>query len=473
MKGIGHTMGRVLRSGTFIAVAALVLFAIIFLGVVGFAESQQTRPINNFYDGIVSYNGSLYFDSYITNYLGTPLFDKPVNFTIAHNSSESVTRYHLSTDSSGYANASLGTIDSLNSSVFTLDSPLGNANPSSYTSTKILIAGFVPSSVFSMGLVRDSTESPYSYPMIVYFNQSGGESPTITVFYSSNDMSGYVASSENETLGTLSNFHTQTVPEQFGNNSFLFGSFWITLQGNNTVLAQTSGLIFSVPPGYSEGVSLFGFLGPLGGFLLVVMGLAVTEMTYTQDEGSGAFWLSLSKGRERRDLLLDRYAASATVIGGFTMSAIGFLEIASILAMKSWLSASLVESLLFGWEVPVLCIIAFPFLFGKSTHLKSLGTILVFFSFVAFSVALWAIAGSFYGYSASRMPIFFKVAFFLSPINYLALFVNSFHPGLGSLISMWFVPSDLTVNAGIVISSGLLWIILPAVLFYYLGNRNY
>lgn len=476
MKGISHHVRRVLRSRLFIVIIVMILFAIVFMGLVSVAGYPSETPAVNFYDGLVEMNGTVYFDSFTSNYLGDPVSNESVIYTIQNFSSDGAINgahdYYLLSSTSGYANATLGSIGSLNSSGFLLDSPIGTyfgAYPNRLTLQQTQIKSYA----YSMGLVRSKAGSPYSFPMIVYFNQSGGRSPPISVYYAANDMAGYLGGSKNISLGSFSDFNVLTIPGQFGNTSESIGSFWATLKGNNSVISDAAGYVLSPPPGYSEEIALYGSVGPVGGFLLVVMAISVTEMIYTQDETNGAFQLSLSKGVERRGLLLDRYIASALVAGTFTVLAIASLEILSYVLSKTWLPDGFALSLLAGWEIPVLSITAFPFVFGKYRTFKSLGTGLVFGIFIALSLALFALASYFYGFSVAKMPLPFIALFFLSPINYLALFSSVVYPELGGTISMWFVPPGLQPSYAVLIPAGLLWIILPALLFYYLGNRDY
>ena len=472
LSGSVRQIRRTVRSVAFISRFVVITIAVVLLSAEAlYSGSNTVQPNELYFSGVVSNNGTIYFDSYSANDMGNPLGDQNTTLTLTYLSNLTVKSYSITSASNGYENISLGSPVHLNDTRLDVTPPsraLYTGEQSEYFNTAG--GGNVSTGVYSISLFRDNTSSPYSGPMVVYFNQSGSASPPNSIHYNQVE---YNPEQINALAGNYSGFHVLKVPMTLGNYSYDAANFWVTLYQHKNVLAEATGFVYNNPPGYEKLVSLLSLVGPAGGFLIVVLGLFIADAVYLQDEASGVLSLILSKAVSRNSLLLERYISGAIVLSGSVLGILGISDLAGRHFEATWLSPGMIGSLVFGWLVPGLFFYGLAFVFGKSKNLRRVGLISTFALTIAYSIALWAIAGLYYHSSSVQMPSALKVAYFLSSINYLSLFVNSLYPGLNGFVSPNFVPSDLSASTLIVVAAGVLMSVIPILLFYYLGNRKY
>lgn len=476
MKGVTHNVERVLKSPLFVVITALVLIGALATAVSGLTLTSYTK-VNTLIYGVVQYHGDIYFDSYATDYLGDPLTGTNVTvdlFNAFENSN--IKTIGLVTNSSGYANCSLGSAANLTQDMLTATVVNGTyfgMFPVNIGGTEILLNS-VGNSTYGISSFREGPTSFYSEPLIVYFNQSGSPSPPINVFisstyYSTNTLGTQITHSIEK--GPFSNFSKVDVPVQFGNYSVQYASITVNTVSNNTTLAGTSAPLYSLPPGYSLMVSFLGLVPAYLGFFIVLLGLYAVTVTYAKDETSGAIEIAMSKKITRRQLLLQRYFSSALVMSGLILGFVGLLYLIFLMVIKSSLPLGFATSLLFGLLIPTLSIMAFPFMFGRMRRMREAIGVLILFGVLIAALAIDVVISTYS--SPGKVPWYLASLPLFSPINFYALFLNAFYPGLASYSGIDLVPAGIYPNPAIIVASGVLWVVLPILGFYYFANRRY
>lgn len=475
MKGVIHHAVRIWKSPLFIVVVTFLALITVGMAISGLFLGNGNVQ-NSFVYGVVKYHGEVFFDSYSENSAESPLQGANVSVVLSNSFSLPTKYFNLSTNNTGFANVTLGSISAL--SEYRLYASLQNGDKigQKWYPIGASMIPIVAASNSSYGLitVRENKTSFYSDPLVICFNQSGNGSLPVNVFvtttYFGPTGTGAVTNSTIE-MGPFSGFTTVKVPGEFGNYSVEYGVVSVNTVANNTTVASGFLTLYSLPPGYGPEVSFIGLLPVSMGLLVVLLGLYSVEITYGKDETSGALEAALSKGIKRSDLLLQRYVASALtvilVVGGITGAtcAIFFGVTGKVLPI------GFVVSLFFGVSIPTLSIMAFPFMLGRFRRIREIIGVLMWIVMIIVA-GLVLVAVTIFTPS-SHVPYYLSWLPLLSSINYYSLILNAFYPGLASFSGFNLLPAGTFPAPELVIIGGILWVLLPALFFYRSADREY
>ena len=136
-------------------------------------------------------------------------------------------------------------------------------------------------------------------------------------------------------------------------------------------------------------------------------------------------------------------------------SLIGFDDVLSYFILGIFLPSFFVASLLFGIAVPTFSLMAISLELSIHTrHGDVIGTLL--FIFFAFGFLIFeAIIEGYVGSSAPKIPLFYQLVYFLSPVDYFGLIVSSFEHGISAFSGvLTFLPSNYVPLLGVVVAGG-------------------
>lgn len=475
MKGIGHTVFRILRSPAFLVITIL-LFIFSAIGAAsGLAIISSTKQDVVLY-GVVSFEGKAYLDSYVTNYLGNPKGGDNLTVTLFGPNDTGRTMHVVSGDN-GYANLSLGNASNLSHDFVYAslhNTTLTGLFPIIIPGGPEIYLGNLSSSSYAVGMFRDSPGSYYSSPIVVYFNQTGNLSPPVRVYIETQQFSSFSVGPPvtNTTVkGPYSNFSAVRVLGEYGNYTNQGAIVQVNSASNNTTLIGAYESVYSIPPGFALVISFLGVIPAIGGFFMMLVALLAVSAGYSKDESTGSIEMELTKKLTRRDLLIWRYISAAIVMTGVIVGFVGMLEGIFFGIVKASLPAGFIVSLLVGLLVPVLSIMAFPFLFGHGRRMRDVGSVLILFAMVITAVVVNLVISILASNRAAAQAL--SPLVLLTPVNIYDLFLNAFYPGLASFSGINLIPPGVYPYTGAIIAAAVLWVLGPIYLFYIRGDVKY
>ena len=466
---IKFLMEEIKRIPTASVIVAIIALLFISSGLL-IATNFSSHPKDSYQvvSGVMDVNGNLTVDTYAINQYGVP--SKGVNSTVyLTNLSDSNYNlvYNLTSRKGGYANLTIGNFSRYENDLISI-----------YNDEVIFALFGIEPGFFPRGDPVSSFDSPVAYGFfsyfkngdspylsinVMYFGRNGTTSPAVRVnavfSNSTNDLA------ENVTFGPYSHFIIQHIPGNFGNenNSLIDLTIISQLKFPPVITGITD---YSEPPFYSE-FSFIGELGAVSGFFAVLAGIFTIDILYGQQVKSGILDLELAQPLTRRNLAMSKMLTGSIFILILLGSLIGFDDVLSYFILGIFLPSFFVASLLFGIAVPTFSLMAISLELSIHTrHGDVIGTLL--FIFFAFGFLIFeAIIEGYVGSSAPKIPLFYQLVYFLSPVDYFGLIVSSFEHGISAFSGvLTFLPSNYVPLLGVVVAGGLIWVMVPLIILY-------
>lgn len=427
-------------------------------------------------------NGNATIVTYVHDPYGNPYANLQVNYL------DQGINYVIETNSSGFANLTVpysltGTTSVILNYTYTLFGT-SIASPK-YT---IPVSPLIPYTGYSIsaGLVEQKNNSNLGF-LVMYVGPGGALSPQVNVSvgaYSVGETTSDLVS--NATYSeSLSNFVVAsvfpTIPSTFLNKTFALvveNQFSVLIPSTGNVPYFLGRLSTYVP--VTETLLRNMVLGGIGttlGLLIPILGIFTSYLTYGRDRTTGVMESVLKRPVTRQGMITSRFIANAVSIGiSVVLSTIlGDLIIIHFFGK----GLSLYFSLFFMWTY-IIEGFSFLALMYMAAHLVKSQSRLLGIAIALFIIMdiFWLIipAAILGGLGISRVSstyILGNVAFgYASPAGYGSLVQFFFTDHIGFLSTVSVNPATYGVTEIYLILAGLLWVLIPYGITYYLA-RNF
>lgn len=397
------------------------------------------------------------------------------------------TSYGVSTGTSGYANVTVP-VTSLSPISVTMNYSY-TIFGTSFSSPKVTlsISPLIPYTGYSIapGIISSRNNSDIGY-QIFYVGPNGTSSPLVDTYvapYSVGETGQQVVDNSTYSV-SLSGFTVATVFPDIP-SGLLNRTFGTVIQGSGGIFVHPSGPL----PYYVGRLSIYTpmtqstlqtlvltGIGTTLGLLIPILGIFTAYLTYGKDRQTGVLESVIKRPVTRQGLITSRFLANSVSIGVAVLISmlVGDLVIRYFFNMD----LTLYFSLFFIWTYIVegLSFLALMYMF--SHIVRSQGALL------GVAIALFIVMDIFWliipaavlgGFGVSRVSstyIYGNVAFgYASPAGYGGLVQFLFTNHVGLLSTATVNPAAYGVTAPILIVAGILWIMVPFTLAYYLSRK--
>lgn len=396
--------------------------------------------------------------------------------------------YAVETGSNGFANVSLPYAASGTTSVvlnYTYEMFGTSISSQKYT---IPVSPFVPYTGYSIysGLFNNKNNSNLGF-LVMYVGPNGTLSGQVTTYvgtYSAGETSSTLASNATYKV-TMSDFIVKTVfpdtPANLLNQSFALaienqsGVFVHPIPDSAYFLGRLS-VYVPLTQTLLQNMVLSG-IGTTLGLLIPILGIFTSYLTYGKDRTMGVLESTLKRPVTRQGIITSRFTANAASIG---ISVILSMISGDLIIMYFFgMTLSLYFSLFFIWTYIIegLSFLALMYMFAHivKTQSRLLGIAIALFIImdIFWLIIPAAILGGLGISRASTTYILGNVAFgYASPAGYGSLVQFFFTNHVGFLSTVSVNPAAYGVTEVYLIVAGLLWVIVPYAITYYLA-RNF
>lgn len=336
------------------------------------------------------------------------------------------------------------------------------------------------------GLINEKNNSRFGF-MVMYVGANGSSSPDVSVHlgtYYAKETSSEIVSNSSYVINA-SGFTARTFFPVVGNN-FINESFAAALVSSNGTILQPTTVIPSVVGKLAIYIPItqktlqnlvFQATGPILGFLIPILAVFASYLTYGKDRTTGVLESVLKRPVTRGGVITSRFLAnSVSIIIAVVISMfVGDLVIHHYFSM--YLSTSFLLYLIWTYSIEGLAFLSLVYLFS---HLvKSQGALLgaAIAAFVVldlfWSIIPAAILAALSIPSTSSTYVMANVAFnYASPAGYSTLVQLLFTKKLGFLATHTINPAAYGVTTPILIITGIIWVIVPFVAAYFLAKTR-
>lgn len=495
MKPLLYEIKRTLTSKFVIAmIIVIILIALAAgFGIKSSLANNNPSPAQSVYteNGYYYDNGSYHLVNYAFNGYGQPMQNVNFNFTL---SSPHTKTYSAVTGSDGFANFTVSAINA--STLFNLPenysyvTQSGNEhgyslfnliNPTNASNLK-LYQLLSHTDQYNMRIVENPNNPLISQILLFYLGTNGTPSPAVKVYYMGFNISNpaYTLQSSNLTESnmnysqSLPSFYATTINVNFPLNStyqdFVLG-FFNSSNGLYGYAGPFSGVVHPLNP---SGVnSLFlSIIDGLLGLFIPLMAVMSGYITYGKDKTTGILESVLVRPVTRSGALTSRYLANVVAI--LVASAISLFVMDAFFGfyLKSYLTITVILQSLWALFVESAAFIGIVYIF--SHIFKSQGALL------GISIALFLVLDLFWSiiieivlttgfhytiFSASYTSALYKL-YFVNPGSYFSLITNFIiSPQNLGLPTYGITATNLAI-------AGVLWIIIPVSIAYYISRKR-
>lgn len=221
---------------------------------------------------------------------------------------------------------------------------------------------------------------------------------------------------------------------------------------------------------------VFNGIGPILGFLIPILGVFAAYLTYGKDRATGVLESVLKRPATRQGLISSRFLANSVSI---VVSVIVSMVIADLI-IQHYFSMGLTTyfSLFFIWTYIVegLSFLAIIYMFTHIVKSQSalLGVSIAVFVVMAlfWSIIPLTVLAVLNVSPTSSTYIFTSVAFnYASPSGYSSLVQFLFTKHIGLLSAIGANPASYAVTEPLLMIAGVLWIVVPFGIAYYLAKK--
>lgn len=352
----------------------------------------------------------------------------------------------------------------------------------------ISISPFVPYTGYSIypGLYNNKNNSNLGF-LVMYVGPDGSPSEQVTTYvgtYSAGESSSTLASNATYKV-TMSNFVIKAVFPDTPSN-LLNQSFGLAIENQSGVFVHPvpysayflgrMSVYIPITQTLLQNMVLSG-IGTTLGLLIPILGIFTSYLTYGKDRTMGVLESTLKRPVTRQGIITSRFTANAVSIG---ISVILSMIAGDLIILYFFgKTLSLYFSLFFIWTYIIegLAFLALMYMFAHIVRSQSrlLGIAIALFIImdIFWLIIPAAILGGLGISRASTTYILGNVAFgYASPAGYGSQVQFFFTNHVGFLSTVNVNPAAYGVTEVYLILSGLLWVIVPYVITYYLA-RNF
>ncbi len=499
----------------------IVLFSLLGTLTLGLNESVSSSQIveSNAY-GYGS-NGNYTAVIYLFNGYGQPVQGQAVH--VEMNSGTVVKHYNATSGSDGFANVSMNNINTsayynpkllyfsynyssaytgffqsgeiftntTNPYFFYTEEPAYNATKGATYNTSIPSPRYVIDSINVQNNQRLNG-------LKLFYESNGSASQKVDLYYEGiyagsggpvtrSPVNNYTESNMN-LYGSFSGFSSvNIIPSNLSKQNYTFYEFAL-FAPNGTMITQTT-VVVNVQAASSQSVTQIFYSSIMGimGFFVPLMASLAGYFTYGKDKTGGVLESVLVRPVSRIGLVFSRYLANTTSVFLATAASLGISSLAFYYTVGTFVPAYPLEVALLALLIEICAFTGIIYL--ASSFLKSQGallglTIILFFVFVLFwsgsllgipiipfivtSVALKFVPGT-VAFSKTIVEMLY-----ISPAGYTS--IAEILAGSGTTLLLLNSPNVSLASLGVsntyLVITGLIWIVVPAVLAMYVFSRK-
>lgn len=426
-------------------------------------------------------NGNATIVTYSYNSFGQPYENLRINFF------DQGVNYAVESGGDGFANASvpyaaLGTTSVVMNYTFSMFGT--SISSQKYTITISPLLQFTEYGIYP-GIVNEKNNSNLGF-LVMYVGPGGATSGAVDTYvgtYSPGESSNELVSNATYNV-SFSNFAVQTVfpatPSNLLNQTFALAmknqyGFYVHPTLDSAFFLGRLSAYVPITETLLENMVLTG-IGTTLGILIPVLGIFTSYLTYGKDRTTGVLESVVKRPVTREGIISSRFIANSVSIG---ISVIVSMIISDLIILYFFKTMpSLYFSLFFIWTYIIegLSFLALMYMFAHivKTQSRLLGIAIAMFIImdIFWLIIPAAILGGLGISRTSTTYILGNIAFeYASPAGYGSLVQFLFTKHIGFLSTVSVNPAAYGVTELYLIISGILWVMVPYAITYYLARK--